>query len=129
MLTATTAPLIGPWGWLGWVCFIVMAVLYVRLWQSSGSRNLRRLNIKLAQATETIAKLHEETLTLQTRNDVLRRQIERLEDAQTRHRNQLVELAKGNDYLRNLVKELAGKCKALEERMDIMEAERNTGKE
>lgn len=131
----SSSTLIGPWGWLGWALFSVMCLLYIRLWYSSGAKKLRQLNKTIEEAHRLLARAQEENITLQNRNDVLRRQvsdlqaqneslrqqISELKEAHTRLRNQLVQMAKANEHLRGVVSALSAKYDQMEKRLKELE--------
>lgn len=99
----TLNTLIGPFGWLGWALFVLMGVLYVHLWRSSGPKNLRKLNRQLAEASTMIGKLQEENMSLQNRNDYLRTQLNTIQQQLTDDRKKLVLLAKSNGELKETI--------------------------
>lgn len=70
--------LIGPWGWLGWLGMTGMAALYVLLWRSSRSIELRRLNDALAEARQVIDLLRQSEQQLIRERNALREQVGQL---------------------------------------------------
>ena len=113
---STMNNLIGPWGWVGWLLAVLVSVLYVHLWRSSGPRALRMLNRRLSEASTLIGKLQEENMSLQNRNDFLRTELNKINQQLTDDRNKMVLLAKANEELRTTVGRLSMRLKEADEK-------------
>lgn len=64
--------LIGPWGWVGWLLFSLVGMLYTLLWRSSRAGELRQMKQELEKARKAINELREMEFDLKNRNDKLR---------------------------------------------------------
>lgn len=63
--------LIGPWGWIGWMLFVIAISAFGFLWKSSGPTQLRSLNKALADARAVIEDLEARQKDMLRRNQQL----------------------------------------------------------
>lgn len=70
---------IGPWGYIGWMGFALMLLLFTVLWKSSRPQELRRLNAALGEARKTLDELRQREMELLNKNDALSTSYSKLE--------------------------------------------------
>lgn len=75
MTTNDHLQMIGPWGWLGWLLFAVIAMLFYRQWTSDPQTAMRKMREELEEARKTIAELRQLEMQLKNRNEQLNVQV------------------------------------------------------
>lgn len=122
---------IGPWAYLGWVLFAGLAVLYFRLWRSSGVGELGKLKKELNDARKMIGDLRQVETSLKNRNGELQVKLNRLESDNRDMKGALetlkatnIEQGKTIDRMDKFMREQAGRVEYLVGRVIQLDAER-----
>lgn len=124
--------MIGPWGWIGWMLYVVAMAALGLLWKSSGPSKLRELQRELSKARDVIEALEERGREMLKVNAKLREDYQKLHGEYLELRGQFsqlnVDYGKMDAQIHTLRQELNDEREKREAQfMELMRAKAKSG--